>query len=153
MKRKLLIVISVLGTMVLLTMLCFSVYYISAFDKLNRAIIQANKTNTFTQKDAPVKAWISYEDLISLKITKHTLSDSEYVQLKTKKTINHLSLKMFTVSVDIYATVNDLQTGDIIEKDYATKTVELKFDNFQWNINQVQQHKERTQGDGSPVLT
>lgn len=139
MKKSMRILIAGLAVLVVLVMGVLG-YYVATFQQLNRMLVSANTTDE--RSDGPAAAYadvgISYADFTALRVTEGTLGDNEYVQLKTHKKIEGLSLRTVSVRVKMAVTVVNADTGDTLRRYDGSRAIKLAFRSFRWHILGVQ---------------
>ncbi len=134
MKKIMIIIIPV--AILFFTIMAFLAFYSIPLVKANSLLISANKTDIINELEDDT--FISRENYGKLRIVDKTVSDDEYVQLKTKKNYRFIDLKSIDIICSIRAEVNSFD--EIVSPYCCTGKLRISFSftDGEWVVSDVE---------------
>lgn len=125
--------ILILGVVIFILLL-ICLYFVYPLQQINQSITYANKNNVEVINSSN---FISAENFNLLKVDDFIISDEEFANVDIKTSIKDISAFNMKLSYDITVEVNTFTDTSPSKVYKGVKELELKFDDFNWQIVSV----------------
>jgi len=125
--------ILILGVVIFILLL-ICLYFVYPLQQINQSITYANKNNVEVINSSN---FISAENLNLLKVDDFIISDEEFANVDIKTSIKDISAFNMKLYYDITVEVNTFTDTSPSKVYKGVKELELKFDDFNWQIVSV----------------
>jgi len=125
--------ILILGVVIFILLL-ICLYFVYPLQQINQSITYANKNNDEVINSSN---FISAENFNLLKVDDFIISDEEFANVDIKTSIKDISAFNMKLSYDITVEVNTFTDTSPSKVYKGVKELELKFDDFNWQIVSV----------------